>query len=474
MSEGERKNDIPSDEPAADEEPPKLQSLNQVEMKLFVGRVPLSWEADSVKPIFEEFGSVLEVAIIKDRATGNHKGSAFVRMASLTCADKAIRELNNQKTLDASLGPLSVRYAVGEAEKLGLTGEALSNQDEAKLFVGCLTKTADDQEIRDIFGPSGDVKEVFIMKDPTGESKGCAFIKFAFKEQAILAINKLNGSFIMNGAARALEVRFAVAKRSRESQPGPSQPIHQQQPSVSPHVKVSGALPYSSSINVRAMPNYAPSSPSSASNTNPRQCGYWKEYHTQDGKCYYHNEVTKVTQWERPSDFDKIAAPIAVPLPVSEESTGPPGANVFIFHVPNDWGYNELLSTFSPFGRILSARLAIDKASQRNKGFGFISYADVPSAVACVTQMNGCVVQNKRLKVAIKKGEEAHAAHLMPSAGSSNGIVGAAPHYVVTTIAPTSLPHVVAQPLPSGAQLVQPYQQFGAYGPPQSGRYSPY
>lgn len=53
---------------------------HQVEIKLFVGRVPQTVDEAALKQIFEEFGEVREVAIIRDKATGKHKNSAFVKM----------------------------------------------------------------------------------------------------------------------------------------------------------------------------------------------------------------------------------------------------------------------------------------------------------------------------------------------------------------------------------------------------------
>src|SRR5699024_6760071 len=51
-----------------------------VEIKLFIGRVPQSIEEEQLKPVFQEFGEVREVIIIRDKATAKHKNSAFVKM----------------------------------------------------------------------------------------------------------------------------------------------------------------------------------------------------------------------------------------------------------------------------------------------------------------------------------------------------------------------------------------------------------
>lgn len=99
--------------------------------------------------------------------------------------------------------------------------------------------------------------------------------------------------------------------------------------------------------------------------------------------------------------------------------TGPLGANIFVFHVPNDWRKDDLAAYFAPFGYILSAKVAMDRSSGRNKGYGFVSYDSVRSALQAVQQMNLVSVGNKRLRVAIKNGEEGYARQYAAQEGLS-------------------------------------------------------
>ncbi|KAK9086250.1 hypothetical protein Syun_028644 [Stephania yunnanensis] len=184
--------------------------------KLFVGSVPKTTTEEDIRPLFEEHGNVIEVALIKDKGTGQPKGCCFIKYATSEEADGAIRALHNQFTLPGSAGPIQVRYADGERERLGAA--------EHKLFVGSLNKQATESEIEEIFAPYGQVEDVYIMRDEMKYSRGCAFVKYSHRDMAAAAINALNGIYVMRGCEQPLTVRFADPKRPRgaESRGGPS------------------------------------------------------------------------------------------------------------------------------------------------------------------------------------------------------------------------------------------------------------
>ncbi|XP_039067174.1 flowering time control protein FCA-like isoform X2 [Hibiscus syriacus] len=132
--------------------------------KLFVGSVPKTAREEDIRHVFQQHGDVTEVALIKDKKTGQPQGCCFIKYATLEEADRAIRALHNQHALPGGVDPIQVRYADGERERLGAV--------EYRLFVGSLNKQATEMDVQEVFSQFGRVEDVYLMRDELKQSRG--------------------------------------------------------------------------------------------------------------------------------------------------------------------------------------------------------------------------------------------------------------------------------------------------------------
>jgi RNA recognition motif-containing protein len=86
------------------------------------------------------------------------------------------------------------------------------------IYVGNLSFTAKEEEVRSLFEPFGQIEKVQIITNrDTGQSRGFAFVEMPDDAQAEAAINGLNGKEI---AGRALSVNEARPRTERPPHAG--------------------------------------------------------------------------------------------------------------------------------------------------------------------------------------------------------------------------------------------------------------
>ena len=65
--------------------------------KLYVGNLPYQTTESDLQTLFEAAGSVASINVVRDRATGQARGFAFVEMGDAESAQKAIKELDRRE-----------------------------------------------------------------------------------------------------------------------------------------------------------------------------------------------------------------------------------------------------------------------------------------------------------------------------------------------------------------------------------------
>ncbi|XP_031757508.1 CUGBP Elav-like family member 4 isoform X7 [Xenopus tropicalis] len=418
-------------------------------IKLFIGQIPRNLDEKDLKPLFEEFGKIYELTVLKDRFTGMHKGCAFLTYCERESALKAQSALHEQKTLPGMNRPIQVKPADSE-----------SRGEDRKLFVGMLNKQQSEDDVRRLFEAFGNIEECTILRGPDGNSKGCAFVKYSSHAEAQAAINALHGSQTMPGASSSLVVKFADTDKERTmrrmqqmaGQMGMFNPmaiqfgaygayaqaLMQQQAAIMASVAQGGYLNPMAAFAAAQMQQMAalnmnglaaaPMTPTSGGSTPPGITapavpsipspigvngftGIPAQANGQPAaEAVFANGIhpypaqsptaadplqqayAGVQQYAAayPAAYGQISQAFPQPPPMipQQQREGPEGCNLFIYHLPQEFGDAELMQMFLPFG--------------------FVSFDNPASAQAAIQAMNGFQIGMKRLKVQLKRPKDAN------------------------------------------------------------------
>ncbi|XP_054476393.1 CUGBP Elav-like family member 2 isoform X1 [Anoplopoma fimbria] len=477
-----------------------LEQLDQPDpdsIKMFVGQIPRAWSETELKELFEPFGAVHQINILRDRTQNppQSKGCCFVTFYTRKAALEAQNALHNIKTLSGMHHPIQMKPA---------DSEKTSAVEDRKLFIGMISKKYGENEIRMMFLSFGQMEECRILRGPDGQSRGCAFVTFATRAMAQNAIKTMHHSQTMEGCSSPLVVKFADTQRDKEQRRLQQQLVQQiqqlnsastwgnlaglgtlspqylallqQATSTSNQGSFNNIQRLGAGVNPLQLQNLATlaaaaaaaqssgsQNSTSAMSANSAALGALGSQMgssassagaamntlaslgtlqglTGTSMGLNLNALTNsvsgmgsmngglgasMANGSAASSMDALTqaysgmqqyAASALPslygqsllqqsIAGGQKEVGPEGANLFIYHLPQEFGDQDLLQMFMPFGNVVSAKVFIDKQTNLSKCFGFVSYDNPVSAQAAIQAMNGFQIGMKRLKVQLKRSK---------------------------------------------------------------------
>nr|XP_061812777.1 CUGBP Elav-like family member 2 isoform X11 [Nerophis lumbriciformis] len=424
-------------------------------IKMFVGQIPRSWSETELKELFEPFGAVHQINILRDRTQNppQSKGCCFVTFYTRKAALDAQNALHNIKTLSGMHHPIQMKPA---------DSEKTSAVEDRKLFIGMVSKKYGENEVRMMFSSFGQLEECRILRGPDGQSRGCAFVTFATRAMAQNAIKTMHHSQTMEGCSSPLVVKFADTQRDKEQRRLQQQLVQQIQQlnSASTWGNLAGlgsltpqylalflqllqqAASTSNQTSFNSIQRLAGSTAGSSASAAMNTLASLGTLQGLTGASVGLNNLNALTSsvggigalngglgssmangsaassmdaltqaYSGMQQYTASALPSLYPQPLLQQSIpghqkeGPEGANLFIYHLPQEFGDQDLLQMFMPFGNVVSAKVFIDKQTNLSKCFGFVSYDNPVSAQAAIQAMNGFQIGMKRLKVQLKRSK---------------------------------------------------------------------
>jgi len=73
--------------------------------------------------------------------------------------------------------------------------------------------------------------------------------------------------------------------------------------------------------------------------------------------------------------------------------------NIYVANIPFKASEEELRGLFEEFGEVSSAKIILDKVTQRSRGFGFIEMKDESAGQQAINDLNGADFMGKNLVV---------------------------------------------------------------------------
>ncbi|XP_050074816.1 CUGBP Elav-like family member 4 isoform X3 [Anopheles maculipalpis] len=358
-------------------------SENRGDRKLFVGMLSKQQTEEDVRQLFNAFGTIEECTILRG-PDGASKGCAFVKFTSHQEAQAAITSLHGSQTMPGASSSLVVKFADTEKER------QLRRMQQMAGHMNLLSPFVFNQ-----FGPYGayaQQQQAALMAAATAQGT-------YINPMAALATqipHALNGSGQpVNGAIPSLPSptmpTFNMAAQTPNGQPAGSEAVYTNGiPQTYPGPLYVDALHLS--IPAQGLPNGDAALPHAA----------------YPGIQPYPGVAYPAVYGQFPQ---AIPQPIAAVAPAQREGcsiSGPEGCNLFIYHLPQEFGDGELMQMFMPFGTVISSKVFIDRATNQSKCFGFVSFDNPASAQAAIQAMNGFQIGMKRLKVQLKRPKDAN------------------------------------------------------------------
>ncbi|XP_039290428.1 CUGBP Elav-like family member 4 isoform X20 [Nilaparvata lugens] len=382
--------------------------------KLFAGMLSKQQTEEDVRQLFAPFGTIEECTILRG-PDGTSKGCAFVKFSSHLEAQAAINSLHGSQTMPGASSSLVVKFADTEKERqLRRMQQMAGNMSLLNPFVfnqfgayGAYTQVSTQQQAAIMAATQGTYINPMAALATHATLNGIA-------NSVVPPNSEVGSGQPVNGAMPSLPSptmpNFNMAAQTPNGQPATNDPnvytngIPQSYPAQDEELLCifrSGGLPslmlHHDAENAHALHLSIPAPGLANGEATLQHAAAYPGMQPYPGVAF-------------PAVYGQFAQAVPQPLATlaATQREGPEGCNLFIYHLPQEFGDAELMQMFLPFGNVISSKVFIDRATNQSKCFGFVSFDNPASAHAAIQAMNGFQIGMKRLKVQLKRPKDAN------------------------------------------------------------------
>ncbi|XP_077835226.1 CUGBP Elav-like family member 5 isoform X21 [Macaca mulatta] len=407
--------------------PADSESRGGRDRKLFVGMLNKQQSEEDVLRLFQPFGVIDECTVLRG-PDGSSKGCAFVKFSSHTEAQAAIHALHGSQTMPVWVRVGGSPVCAPVVPLWRLEFQVWSDNGRfvhlsplfsfGNWFLACSQGASSSLVVK--FADTDKERTLRRMQQMVGQlgiltpSLTLPFSPYSAYAQALMqqqtTVLSTSGSYLSPGVAFSpchIQQIGAVSLNGLPATPiAPASGLHS--PPLLGTTAVPGLVapitngfagvvpfpgghPALETVYANGLVPYPAQSPTVAETLHPAFSG-----------------VQQYTAMYPTAAITPIAHSVPQPPPLlqQQQREGPEGCNLFIYHLPQEFGDTELTQMFLPFGNIISSKVFMDRATNQSKCFGFVSFDNPASAQAAIQAMNGFQIGMKRLKVQLKRPKD--------------------------------------------------------------------
>ncbi|XP_041934479.1 CUGBP Elav-like family member 2 isoform X25 [Alosa sapidissima] len=384
--------------------PADSEKSNAVEdRKLFIGMVSKKCNENDVRVMFSAFGQIEECRILRG-PDGLSRGCAFVTFSTRAMAQNAIKAMHQSQTMEGCSSPIVVKFADTQKDK-----EQRRLQQQLAQQMQQLNSASAWGSLTGLGGLTP--QYLALLQQATSSSSLGAFSGI----QQMAGMNALQLQNLATLAAAAAAAQSTASPSSTLASSGGSLGALASPAAGTTATSSAGAMGSLGSLgtlqglagatvglnNINAL---AGSVNSMAALNGGLGAGLTNgSAGPMDALTQAYSGIQQYAAAALPTLYSQSL--LQQQSAAGSQKEGPEGANLFIYHLPQEFGDQDILQMFMPFGNVVSAKVFIDKQTNLSKCFGFVSYDNPVSAQAAIQAMNGFQIGMKRLKVQLKRSK---------------------------------------------------------------------
>lgn len=371
---------------------------------LYVGDLSKDVAEAILFEIFSQVGPVASIRVCRDTVTRRSLGYAYVNFHNVADAERALDTMNFTTIKDQAC-----RIMWSQRDP------SLRRSGVGNIFVKNLDETVDNKALYDTFSLFGNILSCKVATDDAGDSKGYGYVHYETGVSANTAIAKINGMII---AGKQVHVGHFVRRDNRAGQADWTNLYVKGLPDLWDDAKLRAEFEkYGPVTSCKVQVQEGEEAKEKGNEGKSRGFGFVNfEEHESAVKAIEALNGTENPDGEGTSTLYVARAQKKSErqrelqskhdLMKNERMNKFQGVNVYVKNLDEGVTEDAIREAFAQYGTITSARVMVDNSNGQSKGFGFVCFSAPEEATKAITEMNGKMLLNKPIYVALAQRRE--------------------------------------------------------------------